>query len=599
MAKSEGYIRGADPTIGTDDNFKGSDYELVPLPDMLKIYGSPLIRTEPSLNEAGYPDEQGEANPYDPTTNVEEAQIPVPEVEQVHSEQRPEEHDSEPTEQIDVSISDEVTPVRRSMRERRMPSHLDNYAFKISVRSALKSRRDEAETVIAAELQQLLDKKVWHGVHASDLTHHERSHVIRSSMFLKDKYNPSGGFDKFKARLVAGGDGQDKSLYECLSSPTVATSSVMIVAAIAAKEGRRVRTMDIGGAFLNADMAPTGVVVHMKLDRLMTGMIVKLDPSFTTFVSHDGTSLVALDKALYGCVEAANLWYNNLRSTFLSYGFTENLVDPCVFNKMMDSLVQLSVTTHVDDLLCTCINEQDLDDFEMYLKDTYREIKSYSGEVVDYIGMTFNFKVRGEVSITMNSCVRDIIEGSGVTISRKTPATDNLFEIRESEKLHETEKKWFHTYVAKMLYLAKRVRPECLTAVSFLSTRVQECDVDDMAKLKRLLGYIRGSSERGITLRIGKVICVRQYIDASYGVHTSSGRSHTGCIIMVGEGGAIYAKSSKQKIVTKASTEAELVALSDSAGQGIHTRNFLVHQGYTVGPVTVYQDNLSCLATNS
>jgi hypothetical protein len=70
MAKSEGYVRGADPTIGTDDNFKGTDYELVPLPDMLKIYGSPLIRTEPSLNEAGYPDEQGEANPYDPTTNV-------------------------------------------------------------------------------------------------------------------------------------------------------------------------------------------------------------------------------------------------------------------------------------------------------------------------------------------------------------------------------------------------------------------------------------------------------------------------------------------------------------------------------------------------
>jgi hypothetical protein len=72
-----------------------TDYELVPLPDMLKIYGSPLIRTEPSLDEAGYPDEQREANLYDPTTNVEEAQIPVPEVEQVQSEQRPEEHGSE------------------------------------------------------------------------------------------------------------------------------------------------------------------------------------------------------------------------------------------------------------------------------------------------------------------------------------------------------------------------------------------------------------------------------------------------------------------------------------------------------------------------
>jgi hypothetical protein len=116
IAKSEGYIRNADPTIGSDDNFKGTDYELMPLPDTLKICGSPLIRTEPSLDEACYPDEQGEANLCDPTTNVEEAQIPVPEVEQVHSGQRPEEHDSKPTEHIDVSISNEMTPVRRSMR---------------------------------------------------------------------------------------------------------------------------------------------------------------------------------------------------------------------------------------------------------------------------------------------------------------------------------------------------------------------------------------------------------------------------------------------------------------------------------------------------
>jgi hypothetical protein len=67
----------------------------------------------------------------------------------------------------------------------------------------------------------------------------------------------------------------------------------------------------------------------MKLDRLITGMIVKLDPSFTNVFGYDGTSLVALDKALFEYVEAANLWYNNLRSTFIVYGFTENPVVPC------------------------------------------------------------------------------------------------------------------------------------------------------------------------------------------------------------------------------------------------------------------------------
>ena len=48
--------------------------------------------------------------------------------------------------------------------------------------------------------------------------------------------------------------------------------------------------------------------------------------------------------------------------------------------------------------------------------------------------------------------------------------------------------------------------------------------------------------------------------------------------------------------MTKSSTEAELVALSDSANQGLYLRNFLIDQGYMMGPVVVYQDNTSCMA---
>jgi hypothetical protein len=55
-------------------------------------------------------------------------------------------------------------------------------------------------------------------------------------------------------------------------------------------------------------------------------------------------------------------------------------------------------------------------------------------------------------------------------------------------------------------------------------------------------------------------------------------------------------ESEKQKIFTKSSTEAELVALSDSCNQGLHVRRFLQAQGCQTAAVTVYQDNLSCMA---
>jgi hypothetical protein len=111
-----------------------------------------------------------------------------------------------------------------------------------------------------------------------------------------------------------------------------------------------------------------------------------------------------------------------------------------------------------------------------------------------------------------------------------------------------------------------------------------------------LLRYINDTKERGIVLRPGKRgIVVKVYIDAAYGVH-ADGKSHTGSCVVIGDSGAVHCKSAKQQIVTKSSTEAELVALSDSASQGLHTRSFLIAQGYECGPMTVYQDNMSGMA---
>ena len=470
------------------------------------------------------------------------------------------------------------------------------FAFKISAKAAIEQRGESARSVIVTELKQMVDKKVWHGVHRNQLTKAERGAMIRSSLFMKDKYFASGDFEKYKARLVAGGDRQNKLLYEDLSSPTVANTSLLTIAAIAAAEGRKVMVMDIGGAFLNADISLTGVIVHMRLDKLMTSILVEIDPSYAVFVEADGSSYVQLDKALYGTVEAAKLWYDQLSSRLVKYGFVKNPYDPCVFNKIGVLGNQLTVCFHVDDIFATAVDDLDLNNLEKYVKSVWKDITVKRGPIVDYLAMTFDFTTPGEVRITMDNIINNILSDCGIDTERATPATSALFDVRDVPKLSISDSAYYRTFVAKMLYLSKRVKPECLTAVAFLSTRVEVCDIDDLAKLHRLLGYLRASRYRGIVLRVGEHMTIRSYIDAAYGVHTVSGRSHTGCAIVVGSAGPVYVKSSKQKIVTKSSTEAELVAVSDTASQCIHLRNFVIAQGYEVGPAIIYQDNLSCMA---
>ena len=76
------------------------------------------------------------------------------------------------------------------------------------------------------------------------------------------------------------------------------------------------------------------VIVHMRLDKVVASILVKIDLSFAEFVAKDGSSVVQLDKALYGCVEVAHLWYLMLREKLEAYGFEANPVEPCVFNKL-------------------------------------------------------------------------------------------------------------------------------------------------------------------------------------------------------------------------------------------------------------------------
>ena len=82
----------------------------------------------------------------------------------------------------------------------------------------------------------------------------------------------------------------------------------------------------------------------------------------------------------------------------------------------------------------------------------------------------------------------------------------------------------------------------------------------DNRKLHRTLKYLCGTANLGLTSEVSDFIW---YVDASYGVHVD-GKSHTGANITLGKG-TIYAKSSKQMVMSKSSTEAELIVLSDSA----------------------------------
>jgi transcription elongation factor GreA-like protein len=94
--------------------------------------------------------------------------------------------------------------------------------FNISVKAAMKSMPEAAISSMYKELHQLLSKGVFIGIQPN-FKHNKK--VIKSFLFLKEKFKPDGSFDKLKSRLVAGGHMQNREeiLYEDRNSPTAST----------------------------------------------------------------------------------------------------------------------------------------------------------------------------------------------------------------------------------------------------------------------------------------------------------------------------------------------------------------------------------------
>jgi hypothetical protein len=115
----------------------------------------------------------------------------------------------------------------------------------------------------------------------------------------------------------------------------------------------------------------------------------------------------------------------------------------------------------------------------------------------------------------------------------------------------------------------------------------------DWKKLQRVLEYLHRTIDNVLILGAENITTIQTWVDASYAVHEDM-KSHTGGTISFGRG-ALLRKSTKQKLNTKSSTEAELVGASDYLPNTIWTKYFLEAQGYEIKKNIYNQDNQSAI----
>jgi hypothetical protein len=233
-------------------------------------------------------------------------------------------------------------------------------------------------------------------------------------------------------------------------------------------------------------------------------MLVRMDTKlYRKYVKdeHGKTVLyVELLKALYGTMHAVLLFWKLLSSKLVLWGFKINPYDWYVANKMIDGK-QCTILWHVDDLKISHIDpDVNTSIIELIDAEFGKEapLTITRGRIHDYLGMTLDYTEKGKVKIKMLDYVDKMLADLPAEMDGEapTPAANHLFAVDDDQaKVTEQKAQFFHTYVAKTLFLCKRARPDLQTTVAFLCTRVQSCNEDDYKKLARMLKFLRATKD--------------------------------------------------------------------------------------------------------
>ena len=136
----------------------------------------------------------------------------------------------------------------KSKKKKKGKSHSDETDNPNLSQALLSKNADDWTKAINSEMRQMQVEDAYEAV----TTLPQGKAWVPSYMILIRQRFADGKIKKYKARLVAGGQRQDATLYDDVRSPTARPASVKILFAKAAIENKIVRTFDVKSAYLKS-----------------------------------------------------------------------------------------------------------------------------------------------------------------------------------------------------------------------------------------------------------------------------------------------------------------------------------------------------------
>lgn len=277
----------------------------------------------------------------------------------------------------------------------------------------------------------------------------------------------------------------------------------------------------------------------------------------------------------------------------IELGFKKSNVELCLYT-LGEGQDIIYLLIYVDDLLICCKNKKEIQRIKKLLSERFK-MKDL-GEIKEYLGIDINYDYfKHEMRINQTKYIESLAEKYKIINSRlyNTPMETNL-KIEKAEECKFDIK--YRNLIGALLYISSGTRPDISHSINYLS-RYQSCYNETHYKYAlRVLKYLYLTKDLNLSYKRNEDSKIMEcYVDADWAGDCIDRKSTSGYVITL-YGNVIDWKSRKQKCITKASTYAEYVALSEAISELKYIKELLkVFKISLSEPVRVYEDNESAI----
>eukprot|EP00253_Pinus_taeda_P027623 PITA_27623 len=363
--------------------------------------------------------------------------------------------------------------------------------------------------------------------------------------------------------------------YEETFAPTAKLSTIRLVLALAAQFKWKVHQMGVKSAFLNGD--------------LQEEVYMTQPPGFK--IAGQEQKVCRLAKALYGLKQAPRVWYMEIDQYLTDHGFQRSPSDANLYIKHTGDDI-LFVVVYVDDLIITGNSAHLIHGIK---QDLCRTFDMTDLGLLHYCLGIEVWQTENHIFLSQSKYAKNFVDR--FIMQDCKPATTPMepgLKLSAQSSSPPVDETLFRQLVGSLIYLTA-TRPDINFVVSYISRFMSTPKADHWIAAKRVLRYVRGTSNYGLLYTRTSDPILSGYTDSDWAGSVDDRKSTAGYVFSLGSGVVTWT-SKKQQVVALSSTEVEYRGAVKASCEAVWLRRMLadMHASQT-GPTSLFCDNQGVL----